>query len=70
MDQLPFMNNISIERLEEIEQEREQTMLDIDYQKWVKELNVSQSYYDKTALFNAMLINQQYDYRGYTYKIV
>ena len=70
MDQLPFMNNVSIERLEEIEQEREQTMLDIDYQKWVKELNVSQSYYDKTALFNAMLINQQYDYRGYTYKIV
>jgi hypothetical protein len=62
--------NTSIERLEQIEKEREQTMLDPNYQKWVSELNVSQSYYDKTAMLNAIDIIRQYDYSNYKYKIV
>ena len=62
--------NITIERLEQIEKEREQTMIDPNYQKWVQELNVSQSYFDRTAMLNAIDINKQYDYSGYTYKVV
>jgi hypothetical protein len=61
--------NITIERLEQIEQEREQTMLNPNYQKWVKEMNISQSYVDRTAMLNAIDIVKQYDYSKYTYKI-
>ena len=64
------MNNCTVERLEQIEQEREQTMLNSNYQKWVKELHVSQSYVDRTAMFNAIDIIKQYDYSKYTYKVV
>jgi hypothetical protein len=64
------MNNCTLERLEQIEQEREQTMLNPNYQKWIKELNVSQSYVDRTAMFNAIDIIKQYDYSKYTYKVV
>ena len=62
--------NCTIERLEQIEQEREQTMLNPDYQKWVQDMNISQSYVDRTAMLNAMDIVKQYDYSKYTYKIV
>lgn len=61
--------NCTIERLEQIEQEREQTMLNPNYQKWIQELNVSQSHVDKTAILNAMDIIKQYDYSKYRYKI-
>jgi len=50
MDQLPFMSNVSIERLEEIELERQQTIGDSNFQTWMKELNVSQSYVEPTSL--------------------
>ena len=35
-----MLQNISIERLEEINKEREHTMSDINFQSWVKELKV------------------------------
>ena len=62
--------NCTIERLEQIEQEREQTMLNPNYQKWIQELNISQSYVDKTAMLNAIDMTKQYDYSKYRYKIV
>lgn len=62
--------NCTIERLEKIEQEREQTMLNPNYQKWIQELNISQSYVDKTAMLNAIDMTKQYDYSKYQYKIV
>ncbi len=69
MDQLPFMSNVSIERLEEIELERQQTIGDSNFQTWMKELNVSQSYVEPTSLLRAKDIIEQYDYSKYRYKI-
>lgn len=54
--------NISLERLIEIEQEREQTQSRKDYQKWVKELNVSRVYKDKEPIFRAREMMKDYDY--------
>ena len=70
MDQLSFMNNVSIERLEEIEEERQQTLGDSNFQLWMKELNVSQSYIELTSLLRAKDIVRQYDYSNYQYKVV
>jgi len=69
MDQLSFMNNVSIERLEEIEEERQQTLGDSNFQLWMKELNVSQSYIELTSLIRAKDIIRQYDYSNYQYKV-
>lgn len=69
MDQSPFMNNVSIERLEEIELERQQTLGDTNFQTWMKELNVSQSYVEPTSLLRAKDIVTQYDYSKYRYKV-
>ena len=70
MDQLSFMNNVSIERLEEIEEERQHTLGDSNFQLWMKELNVSQSYIELTSLLRAKDIIRQYDYSNYRYKVV
>jgi hypothetical protein len=70
MDQLPFMSNVSMERFEQIEKEREQTMLDPNYQNWVKELNVSRSYADPTPILNARDMMGEYNYSTYKFKLV
>ena len=46
-------NNITVERLEQIQREREQTYADNAYQRWMKELNVSSMYRDNTLILNA-----------------
>lgn len=61
--------NFTIERLDQINQEREQTMSDTHFQKWMRELKVSQLYTDRTALFNAHDINKQYNYGNYHYRV-
>ena len=61
------MENISIERLEQIEQERLETMANKKFQQWMKQLNVSQSYSEPTSKLNAREINQQYDYKNYKF---
>jgi hypothetical protein len=61
--------NCTIERLEQIEQEREQTMSNPNYQKWIQELNISRSYSDPSAYLQAKDIVRQYDYSNYRYKI-
>ena len=57
--------NVSIERLEQIEQERLKTMSDKKFQKWMKQLNVSQSYSEPTGRLNARDMNNQYDYKNF-----
>jgi hypothetical protein len=47
------MINTTIERLIEIEREREQTIMDKDFQKWFDEMNVSQSYVDPVGFIKA-----------------
>lgn len=61
--------NTPIERLEQIEREREQTMLDPNYQKWIDELKVSRLHSHRTGIYNARDINEQYDYSDYRYKV-
>jgi hypothetical protein len=48
-----LLNTISIERLNSIEREREEVMGSIEFQNWVAELNVSQSYEDPTPKLKA-----------------
>jgi hypothetical protein len=54
--------NVSIERLEQIEQERQETINNPAYQNWFKSLNVSQSYSNPEPLYNAKEMNVQYDF--------
>ena len=59
--------NISFERLEQIENERNKTMVDKHFQQWMKELNVSQSYQDKSSFINAKDFLRQYDYSEFKF---
>jgi hypothetical protein len=54
-------NNISIERLQEIERERESTMADKAYQRWMQELRVASMYIDRTPIHNAQHAMQEWD---------
>lgn len=54
--------NVTIERLEQIEAERQQTMNDSSFQAWMKQLNVSRLHVDKTGILRATeLMNQWND---------
>lgn len=61
------MTNTTIERLIEIENEREQTMMDKQFQQWMKKMNVSRLYTDKTGVFRANELMNQYDLSKYKY---
>lgn len=50
----------------ELIQEREQTMATPEFQAWMKELNVSQSFEDKTAKINAYDLQMQYNTKLYS----
>ena len=63
------MINTTIERLVEIENEREQTMMDKKFQQWMKKLNVSRLYTDKTGVFRANELMDQYDLSKYKYVV-
>lgn len=61
--------NISLERLEQIELEREATMADPAYTKWMQELNVSRSYSDPISRINGAELTSQYNYSNYQIKV-
>lgn len=61
------MINTTIERLVEIEKEREQTMMDKQFQQWMKKMNVSRLYTDKTGVIKANELMNQYDLSKYKY---
>ncbi len=63
------MINTSIERLVEIENEREQTMMDKKFQQWMKKLNVSRLHTDKTGVLRANELMDQYDLSKYKYVV-
>ena len=63
------MINITTERLLEIENEREQTMMDKQFQQWMKKLNVSRLHNDRAAIIKANEIMDQYDLSKYKYVI-
>lgn len=63
------MINITTERLLEIENEREQTMMDKKFQQWMKKLNVSRLHNDREGIIKANELMDQYDLSRYKYVI-
>lgn len=53
-----------VQAYEALEAKRQATMLDPQYQKWVKELNVSRSYSPPDGAIRAKFLNEQYDFSG------
>jgi len=53
--------DITLERLQEIERERESTMADVAYQRWMQELRVASMYIDRTPIHNAQHAMQEWD---------
>jgi hypothetical protein len=50
----------------EIEEQREETMGSLEFQNWMRELNISQSYEDPTLKLNAGDLMRQYDMKKYS----
>jgi len=61
--------NVTIERLQEIENEREQTNGDPNFQDWIKQMNVSRMYVSINGLLKAKDLMDQYDYSKHTYYV-
>ena len=55
-----------IEKEIELIQERENTMANPEFQAWMKELNVSQSYEDRSTKINAYDLQMQYNTKMYS----
>jgi hypothetical protein len=51
-----------VQAYEELQRKRERTMLDPEYQQWVQELHISQSYVEPSGFIKAKELNSQYDY--------
>ena len=55
-----------IEKEIELIQERENTMANPEFQAWMRELNVSQSFEDRTAKIQAYDLQMQYNTKLYS----
>jgi len=55
----------TIEKMEQLELERNETMSDPAFQNWMRNLNVSQSYEDPTLRLNGKDVQSQYDVKKY-----
>ena len=53
-------------KMQDIENERNETMATLEFQQWMKDLNVSQSYEDPTLKHNAGDLMRQYDIKKYS----
>jgi hypothetical protein len=51
-----------VQAYEALETKRTKVMLDPQYQQWVKELHISQSYVEPEGAIRAAHLNSQYDY--------
>ena len=54
------------EKYEQLEMERMQVAADPEFQAWMKELNVSQSFEDRTAKIQAYDLQMQYNTKLYS----
>ena len=54
-------NNITVERLEQIQRERDLTMADQAYQRWMKDLQVGSRYIDRRLALNAQHAMREWD---------
>jgi hypothetical protein len=51
-----------LSKMEQLEMERQTTMVSEGYQQWMSELNVSRSYVEPDGFIRAKEMNNQYDY--------
>ena len=56
------MNLEALEKLQELEDTRLETMASKAFQQWSGSLNVSKMYVDPGPILNARILNSQYDY--------
>jgi hypothetical protein len=56
------MNLIALEKLQELEDIRLETMASRAFQEWSNSLNVSRLHTNREPLLRAHLLNKQYDY--------
>lgn len=52
-------------KMNEIENQRNETMSDPKFQQWMRDMNVSHSYEDPTLKLNARDVQSQYSSKGY-----
>ena len=57
-----YYGYFDVQKQEQLDTQRETTMLSSEYQKWMGELNVSRSYVDPSGYIRAKELNEQYDY--------
>ena len=55
------LDRVSVERLEQIERERNETYADPKFSEWMQSLNVSGSYEDRTYILNAREAMRDWD---------
>ena len=56
------LERLDLEKWDELERERNNTIADPLYQQWMSELGVSSSYSDREGIIRANELNAQYDY--------
>lgn len=56
------LERLDLEKWEQLEMERATTYADSEFQQWMSELNVSQSYEDRSGIVRANELNSQYDW--------
>jgi hypothetical protein len=54
------LEHISVERLQEIEQERAQTQSDPEFQSWMHELNIGRLFVNREGIVRANLMMQEW----------
>ena len=56
------LERLDLEKSEQLELERNNTISDPLYQQWMSELGVSSSYSDREGIIRANELNRQYEY--------
>ena len=56
------LERLDLEKWEQLEMDRATTYADSEFQQWMSELNVSQSYEDRSGIVRANDLNSQYDW--------
>jgi hypothetical protein len=54
------------EKYEQLEMQRAEVAADPEFQAWMRELNISSSYEDRSTKINALELQMQYDTKRYS----
>jgi len=54
------------EKYEQLEMQRAEVAADPEFQAWMRELNISSSYEDRSTKINALELQMQYDTQRYS----